>query len=539
MRIDYASRSLAVSCLVALVGACGGGGGGGSTTAPVPGTLQFSASSYSVNEASGTVTITVTRTGGSAGAVAVNYTTNNGPVTGGAQAPGDYVAKSGTFNWSDGDSTTRSFDVQVLDDDSPEGPETVALTLSNPTGGASLGTNVSVNLVIDDTPGTILFTQTEFTALENAGVANVTASRVGGSNGAVSVDYTTADPPPLAPGEIASRITATPNQDYTPTSNTLTFANGETSKDIIIPILHDPNDGAEPNETLDIALCEATGTNVGINVRAVLTIVDVQATANPGIVLSPIANGPPGGYPVNMTPEVTLSALVDSNSLTAQTAFIRCDTGSGTVVVESAAGTSFDPDEMTVTIVPASPLPAIGSCKAVLTPGIRGPSGEVITTEELISPKDTDAFPSFTITGDENNKDETGPTVTIISPPHDPDGNNPIAPNAVVISATVDDYILYTLSLNPKTIQLSYDDGGTERLVAGTIVFTPNTDSPTPGDVVSIPVTFKPACPLKSNTKYTVRFKTAETGVTKGIRDVAGNVLAEDKVWSFTTATAP
>src|SRR5262249_8619029 len=38
-----------------------------------PGTLQFSNASYSVNENGGTATITVTRTGGSDGAVSVNY----------------------------------------------------------------------------------------------------------------------------------------------------------------------------------------------------------------------------------------------------------------------------------------------------------------------------------------------------------------------------------------------------------------------------------------------------------------------------------
>ena len=42
---------------------------------PPPGVLQFSASNYPVLENAGTVTINVTRTGGSAGAAAVNYAT--------------------------------------------------------------------------------------------------------------------------------------------------------------------------------------------------------------------------------------------------------------------------------------------------------------------------------------------------------------------------------------------------------------------------------------------------------------------------------
>ena len=53
-----------------------------------PGTLQFSAASYSVNENQGTATITVTRTGGSTGSVSVNYATSNGTATAGS----DYTA---------------------------------------------------------------------------------------------------------------------------------------------------------------------------------------------------------------------------------------------------------------------------------------------------------------------------------------------------------------------------------------------------------------------------------------------------------------
>ena len=52
------------------------------------GTLQFSAATYSVAENGGNATITVTRTGGSAGAVGVTFATSNGTAT----APSDYTA---------------------------------------------------------------------------------------------------------------------------------------------------------------------------------------------------------------------------------------------------------------------------------------------------------------------------------------------------------------------------------------------------------------------------------------------------------------
>jgi len=54
------------------------------------GALQFSAATYTVNEYAGSATITVTRAGGSSGAVAVSYATSNGTATAGS----DYAARA-------------------------------------------------------------------------------------------------------------------------------------------------------------------------------------------------------------------------------------------------------------------------------------------------------------------------------------------------------------------------------------------------------------------------------------------------------------
>ncbi len=122
------------------------------TTAPVatPGTLQFSAASYSVAENAGTASITVTRTGGSSGAVGVSYATSNGSATAGS----DYTASSGTLGWANGDAANKSFSVTVLDDTTVETNETANLSLSNPTGGATLGSPASAVLTLtnDDAP---------------------------------------------------------------------------------------------------------------------------------------------------------------------------------------------------------------------------------------------------------------------------------------------------------------------------------------------------------------------------------------------------
>ena len=115
-------------------------------TPPVAGSLQFSAATYSVNENGGTATITVTRTGGSNGAVGVTYATSNGTATAGS----DYTATTNTLSWADGDTASKTFTVSIIDDTATEANETVNLTLSGPTGGASLGTPNTATLTIND-----------------------------------------------------------------------------------------------------------------------------------------------------------------------------------------------------------------------------------------------------------------------------------------------------------------------------------------------------------------------------------------------------
>lgn len=117
------------------------------TWAPPPaGTLQFSAATYTVAEGGGTATITVTRTGGSSGAVGISYASSNGTATAGT----DYTAASGTLSWADGDSASKTFTVAITQDTVDEPNETVTLTLSAATGGATIGTNPATLTITDD-----------------------------------------------------------------------------------------------------------------------------------------------------------------------------------------------------------------------------------------------------------------------------------------------------------------------------------------------------------------------------------------------------
>lgn len=108
-----------------------------------PGSLQFSATNYNVNDNAGNVTVSVTRTSGSVGTVTVNYATSNGTAT----QPADYTATSGTLTWTNGDTANKTFSVSVVND-LDVGSETINLTLSAPTGNAVIGAQGTATITI-------------------------------------------------------------------------------------------------------------------------------------------------------------------------------------------------------------------------------------------------------------------------------------------------------------------------------------------------------------------------------------------------------
>ena len=135
-------------------------------TIPSHGTLRFSAMNASLSESAGSATITVTRTGGSTGAITVNYATGNVTATAGA----DYTATSGTLLWIDTDGAVKTFSIPITNDTLAEGNETLILTLSAPGGGASLGAPATMTLTILD-PLIDAWRFAKFGA--NANVANI------------------------------------------------------------------------------------------------------------------------------------------------------------------------------------------------------------------------------------------------------------------------------------------------------------------------------------------------------------------------------
>lgn len=228
------------------------------TPPPVEGQFQFSASSFTVSETNVTAEFTVTRTGGSEGAVSVDFSTADGS----ALAEQDYVPTEGTLDFADGE-TSATFSFEVIDDDIFETNETVRLVLSNPVGGATLGSQSNAVMIItdNDTPGEaglLQFSAASYVVSESSATVTLTVTRTGGKSGEVTVDYFTVDGDAL--GEA----------DYTPDFGTLTFPDGVTSQTIVIGLNNDDID--ETNETFEVML-EAPGGGASLGTRNVASVV--------------------------------------------------------------------------------------------------------------------------------------------------------------------------------------------------------------------------------------------------------------------------
>ena len=130
------------------------------TVKAVPGgIMQFNSASYATSESAGAVTITVQRLGDLSQLATVDYATPDDssatPAILPCSTPGfissrcDFTAAIGTLKFAPGENA-KTFDVLISQDNFVEGPESLTLTLSNPTNSAVLGSPSTATLMIAD-----------------------------------------------------------------------------------------------------------------------------------------------------------------------------------------------------------------------------------------------------------------------------------------------------------------------------------------------------------------------------------------------------
>lgn len=224
----------------------------------VPPTIQFSASSYSVAENAGTVTLSVRRTGYLESAVTVDYATADATAVNGIK----YTAISGQLAFGVGE-TNKTIQVPILNEAVVEGTKIFRVDLTNPGAGAVLGGLSATLVFITDNDQPIRLIASTFSVSEEVGAAEIGVLRGDDGTNLVTVDLATANSTALA------------GVDYEGVTNTLSFAPGEYLKSVPIRIL---NDGIrESTKSFRVTLSNITGGGqLGTPTGATVTITDTD-----------------------------------------------------------------------------------------------------------------------------------------------------------------------------------------------------------------------------------------------------------------------
>lgn len=206
---------------------------------------------------------TVNLSAASGKTVTVNYTTNDDS----AAAGSDYTGKSGTLTFAPGE-TSKTIGVPVLPDSDVESDETFTLDLSGASG-ATVADGTGVGTILDagqPTPPTIRVGDVRVTE-GDAGTttASFPVTLSAPSSDTVTVDYSTSDG------------SAVDVQDYQAVGGTVTFAPGETSKTVQVPIVGDKT--PEGTETFRLVLSDPSNAVLG-TAQGTGTVVDNDASVD-------------------------------------------------------------------------------------------------------------------------------------------------------------------------------------------------------------------------------------------------------------------
>ncbi|MBL8267956.1 Calx-beta domain-containing protein [Steroidobacter sp.] len=235
---------------------------GSGTSAGVVG-MTSSNLSYSVSETFPVARISVLRTGGTNGAVSVQYRT----VSGTATAGDDFVADTGTVTFNDGEAGPKTVTVQIIDDDVYEEDETFYVELFGATGGVELAnTRLAFNIsrsYENDTD--VRFVTAGTVVTEGAGSAKLIVRRTGSIVHPLTVTYT-ANAPSMV------------GVDFTGATGTVTWgANQGGERTIEFPLIDDAV--AESFESFEVALSSSTaGAIVSNGATAYVRIADDDGT---------------------------------------------------------------------------------------------------------------------------------------------------------------------------------------------------------------------------------------------------------------------
>jgi hypothetical protein len=274
-----------------------------------------------------TAAFTVTLSAPLESPAAVGYATSDGSAT----APADYQSATGTLTFAVGE-TVKQVAVPLKADTAAEVNENFGLNLFNPTG-AKILDGVGIGTITDDDIPALTIANATVTE-GNVGTVNATftVTLSGPSADAVSLDYATANGSATAPA------------DFQASSGSLSFAPGETAKQVVVQVVSDTV--SEVNESFGVNVSNVTGATVSDAV-ALGSITDDDT---PTIAVANVTVTEGNSGTTNAVFAVTLS------SMSSQTVSFDYATANGSATApadfQSGSGTlTFNPGETVQQIV--------------------------------------------------------------------------------------------------------------------------------------------------------------------------------------------
>ena len=282
------------------------------------GVIAFNAANYTVNEDGTTnATITLTRSNGSNGAISVTVTPTNGTAT----ATTDFSSNPITINFASGE-TSKTITIPIVNDTVYELSETIDLTLSNPTGGATLGTQKTAVLTIADD---------DLANAPKISIANPATVTEGiDNNVAFTVTLSAASPYPVTVNYTTANLNAKADTDYTTKTGSLTFAVNETSKTITVPIVND--NLSESNETFTLTLSNPTNATLA-TAQATATITDTITASTTTTLITGVEN-----LTLTGTANINGTGNAGNNALTGNSGNNTLTTGDGNDTLNGGNG---------------------------------------------------------------------------------------------------------------------------------------------------------------------------------------------------------
>lgn len=359
-------------------------------SSPMPaGQIAFSAATFqapAVNAQSNPslVAVTFTRTNGSTGAVAASVSVTGGTLINGT----DYSTFTNPTPVSFADGvTTATVNIQLNNIPPGSLPGTIVLGLTNPTGGATLGTQISTTVTITPVAATVHFTSATYSGSEaiGGGQIAVALTREGNLSTAFTVNFST------------TSGTAVAGTDFTgQTSVPVSFAAGAASANALVTVTN--RAGFQGNRSFGVSLPGASaGATITTPSTATVTILEADP-APAGVIAftsatfqSNALNG--GGTPSNVavtlsrtsgtTGAVSVGVSVTGGTLTNGTDY---NTITNPTTVNFAAGAASATFNVQLKTIAANKLPG----SVVL--GLSAPTGgatlgtQTTTTLAVVSP---------------------------------------------------------------------------------------------------------------------------------------------------------